>query len=63
LKADQRTGRVPVVFVSAAEGVALRNEALKLGADACIKKPIGPRDLVERVRAVLAGVENRAPCA
>jgi DNA-binding response OmpR family regulator len=53
LKTDQRTGRVPVVFVSAAEDVLYRNEVQKLGAAACIKKPIGPRDLVMRVRAVL----------
>jgi DNA-binding response OmpR family regulator len=53
LKTDQRTGRVPVVFVSAAEDVSRRNEVQRLGADACIKKPIGPRDLVARIRAVL----------
>jgi DNA-binding response OmpR family regulator len=63
LKADQRTGRVPVVFVSAAEGVARCNETLRLGAEACIKKPVGPRDLVARVRAVLDGVGNRPTCA
>lgn len=53
LKSDQRTGDVPVVFVSAAEDVARRNEMQKLGAAACIKKPIGPRDLITRVQAVL----------
>jgi len=63
LKADQRTGRVPVVFVSAAEVVARCNETLRLVADACIKKPVGPRDLVARIRAVLDGVGNRATCA
>ena len=53
LKSDQRTGDVPVVFVSAAEDVMRRNDLQKLGAAACIQKPIGPRDLVARVRAVL----------
>jgi DNA-binding response OmpR family regulator len=63
LKTDQRTGRVPVVFVSAAEDVSQRNEVQKLGADACIKKPIGPRDLVARIRAVLNGNGKNAPLA
>jgi DNA-binding response OmpR family regulator len=53
LKSDQRTGDVPVVFVSAAEDVPRRNELQKLGAAACIQKPIGPRDLVARIRAVM----------
>jgi DNA-binding response OmpR family regulator len=53
LKNDQRTGDVPVVFVSAAEDVARRNELNMLGAAACIQKPIGPRDLVARINAVL----------
>jgi DNA-binding response OmpR family regulator len=53
LKSDQRTGDVPVVFVSAAEDVMRRNELQKLGAAACIQKPIGPRDLVARIRAVM----------
>jgi DNA-binding response OmpR family regulator len=55
LKTDQRTGRVPVMFVSAAEDVSHRNEVQHLGAVACIKKPIGPRDLVARIHAVLNG--------
>ena len=63
LKADQRTGRVPVVFVSAAEDVVHRNEVQRLGAVACIKKPVGPRDLVARIRAVLNGNGKSAPCA
>jgi DNA-binding response OmpR family regulator len=53
LKNDKRTGDVPVVFVSAAEDIARRNELHKLGAAACIQKPIGPRDLVSRINAVL----------
>ena len=63
LKTDQRTGRVPVVFVSAAEDVAHHNEVQRLGADACIKKPIGPRDLVARIRAVLNSNGKSAPIA
>ena len=54
LKSDQRTDNVPVVFVSAADDVMRRNETQNLGAAACIKKPIGPRDLVTRITAVMS---------
>ena len=53
LRSDQRTHRMPIVFVSAIDDIKQRNEALKLGADDCIKKPIGPRELVNRVRGVM----------
>ena len=61
LKNDQRTGGVPVVFVSAAEDVARRNDMQKLGAAACIQKPIGPRDLVTRINAVMGRRNGVAP--
>jgi DNA-binding response OmpR family regulator len=63
LKSDQRTGDVPVVFVSAAEDVGRRNDMQKLGAAACIQKPIGPRDLVARIRAVMNRRNGTAPVA
>ena len=53
LRSDQRTHRLPIVFVSAIDDIKQRNEAMKLGADDCIKKPIGPRELVSRVRSVM----------
>jgi len=53
LRSDQRTHRLPIVFVSAIEDIGQRNETLKLGADDCIKKPIGPRELIKRVRSVM----------
>lgn len=53
LRSDQRTHRMPIVFVSAIDDIQQRNELLKLGADDCIKKPIGPRDLIARVRGVM----------
>ncbi len=62
LKSDRRTDEVPVVFVSAAEDVARRNDMQQLGAAACIQKPIGPRDLVARVKAVM-GRRNGAASA
>ncbi|NTU65200.1 MAG: response regulator [Chloroflexi bacterium] len=53
LRYDQRTHRMPIVFVSAIDNITQRNELLKLGADDCIRKPIGPRELVMRVRRVM----------
>jgi putative two-component system response regulator len=53
LRSDQRTHRLPIVFVSAIDDIRQRNETLKLGADDCIKKPIGPRELIKRVRGVM----------
>jgi DNA-binding response OmpR family regulator len=53
LRSDQRTHRLPIVFVSAIDDIKQRNESLKLGADDCIRKPVGPRELVSRVRAVM----------
>jgi DNA-binding response OmpR family regulator len=53
LKNDQRTSAVPVVFVSAAADVMRRNAAQNLGAVACLRKPVGPRDLMAHIRAAL----------
>jgi DNA-binding response OmpR family regulator len=53
LRSDQRTHRLPIVFVSAIDDIKQRNELMKLGADDCIRKPIGPRDLIARVRDVM----------
>jgi DNA-binding response OmpR family regulator len=53
LRSDQRTHRMPIVFVSAIDDIKQRNESLKLGADDCIKKPIGPRELIVCVRKVM----------
>lgn len=53
LRGDQRTHCLPIVFVSALDDIKQCNEALQLGADDCIKKPIGPRELVRRVRGVM----------
>jgi DNA-binding response OmpR family regulator len=61
LKSDWRTDDVPVVFVSAAEDVARRNDVQKIGAAACIQKPIGPSDLVARIKAVMKRRNGAVP--
>ncbi len=53
LRYDQRTHRLPIIFVSAMSDIKQRNELLKLGADACVSKPIGPRELIARIREVM----------
>ena len=53
LRYDQRTHRIPIIFVSAMNDIKQRNELLKLGADACVSKPVGPRELIMRIYDVL----------
>ena len=63
LRSDLRTHRVPIVFVSAINDIRQRNELMKLGADDCIKKPVGPRELITRLRGVMErrGIVYLAP--
>jgi DNA-binding response OmpR family regulator len=53
LRSDERTHRMPIVFVSAMDDILQRNEMLKLGADDCIRKPVGPRELLACVQRVM----------
>src|SRR5512135_1709174 len=53
LKLDNRTKGVPVIFVSALEERVGRNSPERYGADDWIGKPIGTRDLVARVHAIM----------
>jgi DNA-binding response OmpR family regulator len=53
LKNERLFDGVPVIFVTAIDDCTQRGEAFSLGADDYIKKPIGPRDLVARVRTVM----------
>jgi two-component system alkaline phosphatase synthesis response regulator PhoP len=52
LKADSRTAPIPVVFLTAKSGEIDEVVGLELGADDYIQKPISPRKLVARVKAV-----------
>ena len=53
LKSDQRFDGVPVIFVTAMDDLQHRTASKELGVDDYIKKPIGPRELVARVRCVM----------
>jgi len=58
LKADPRTAKIPVVFLTARLAEVDEIVGLELGADDYIRKPISPRTLVARVKAVLRRAEQ-----
>ncbi len=63
LKGNPATASIPVVILTARSGEVDEVLGLELGAEDYIQKPISPRKLVARVKAVLrrrenAGVEN-----
>ncbi len=60
IKANAQTASVPVVFLTARLGEADEVVGLELGADDYIQKPISPRKLVARVKAVLRRAEQPA---
>jgi two-component system alkaline phosphatase synthesis response regulator PhoP len=53
LRTDPRTGRIPVIMLTARATEADRIVGLELGADDYITKPFSPRELVARVKAIL----------
>jgi len=53
LRADPRSGRIPVIMLTAKATEADRIVGLELGADDYITKPFSPREVVARVKAVL----------
>jgi len=53
LRATPRTGRVPIMFLTAMGGSEARVRGLALGADDYIVKPFSMRELILRVGAVL----------
>jgi len=60
IKAEARTSRIPVVFLTASSSEVDEVIGLELGADDYIQKPISPRKLVARVKAALRRVEQGA---
>ncbi len=57
LKGDPKTARIPVIFLTAKAGEIDEVVGLELGADDYIQKPISPRKLVARVKAVFRRYE------
>ena len=53
LKNDRRTDGVPVIFISALNDLHSHEEALRLGAEGYLDKPIDPKDLSRRVRTAI----------
>jgi DNA-binding response OmpR family regulator len=53
LKADGRTGSIPIVFVTARADVLTHVEKLKIPVDDVISKPFRTRELVQRVNELL----------
>ena len=53
LRADPRSGRIPVIMLTAKATEADRVVGLEMGADDYIVKPFSPREVVARVKAVL----------
>jgi len=53
LKANPRTAPIPVMFLTARSGEFEEILGLEIGADDFIQKPISPRKLLVRVKAVL----------
>jgi two-component system, OmpR family, alkaline phosphatase synthesis response regulator PhoP len=52
LKQDPKTSAIPIIFLTARSSEKDEIEALDTGADDYLQKPISPRKLVARVRAV-----------
>lgn len=53
LKANVKTGAVPIIMVSAKDSEFDKVTALDLGADDYISKPFGMMELISRIKAVL----------
>lgn len=60
LKSDPHTAHVPVIFLTARSTEADEVIGLELGADDFIQKPISPRKLLARVKAVFRRLEQAA---
>jgi two-component system phosphate regulon response regulator PhoB len=56
LRGDERTGRIPLIMLTARGAESDRVVGLELGADDYVTKPFSPRELIARVRAVMRRV-------
>ena len=53
LKADEATASIPIILLSAKAQSADIRQGLEAGADEYVTKPFEPRDLIDRVSALL----------
>ena len=53
LKKDSRTNKIPILMLTAREGLDEKIVGLELGADDFMTKPFSPKELVLRVRNIL----------
>ncbi len=53
LKADHRTSAIPVILVTARSDVLSRVEELKISVADVIRKPFGPRDLLQCINKIV----------
>jgi len=60
LRGDERTGRIPLIMLTARGAESDRVVGLELGADDYVTKPFSPRELIARVRAVMRRVHAAA---
>src|SRR5512146_667621 len=58
LKAEPKTARIPILFLTARAGEVDEVIGLELGADDYIRKPITPRKLAARVKALFRRYEQ-----
>jgi len=61
LRADARTGRVPIIMLTAKAAETDKIVGLEMGADDYITKPFSVRELLARVRAVLRRSDPAPP--
>ena len=61
LRADARTGRVPIIMLTAKAAETDKIVGLEMGADDYITKPFSVRELLARVRAVLRRSNPQQP--
>jgi DNA-binding response OmpR family regulator len=61
LRADPRTERAAILELTADTNPEREEEGLAVGADDYIAKPVEPRRLAARVRALVKRAERRSP--
>ena len=59
LKADNHTSSIPVVLVTARSDVLSRVEELQLPVADVIRKPFGPRELLQCINEILGRIDVR----